>query len=56
MANVKKDFRNTKLKLKVKELIKKSKKLNLIKPHTAAFEDTPTKYEQHKGKLVEYRK
>ena len=48
MANVKKDFRNTKLKLKVKELIKKSKKLNLIKP--------PAKYEQHKGKLVEYIK
>ncbi len=56
MKNVKNDIRDNKLKLKVKDLIKKSKKLNLIKPHTAAFEDTPTKYEQHKGKLVEYRK
>ena len=45
MANVKKDFRNNKLKSKVKDLIKKSQKLNLIKPHTAAFEDTPTKHE-----------
>ena len=46
---------NKNLKLKVKNLIKKSKKMNLIKPHTLAFEDTKVKYEEHKGKLSAYR-
>ncbi len=56
MKNDKKDFRDNNLKLKIKNLIERSKSMKLIKPHTAAFEDTPTKYEEHKGKLIAYRK
>lgn len=47
-----KDFRYKNLKLKVKNLIEKSKSMHIIKPYTIAFEDFPTKLEQPKGKLT----
>ena len=56
MKNENKDFKNQSLKLKVKEMIKKSKEMNLIKNHTEAFDTIPTELEQHKGKLLAYRK
>ena len=51
-----KDFRNTELKTKVKDLIKKSKDNNLIKSHVFAYKDTPVKSENHRGNLAMYRK
>lgn len=41
---------------KVKKLVSKSKKNNIIKSHIQAFEDTPVKYEEHKGELKAYLK
>ncbi len=56
MENEKKDFRSNELKKRVKILMEKSKKLKLIKPHTLAFKENPTEVEEHKGKLIAYRK
>lgn len=56
MKNEVKDFKNKDLKIKVKEMIKKSKELKIIKSHTEAFEENPTSLEQHKGNLLTYRK
>lgn len=50
MKEQKKDFKDEALNKKVKELLKKSKELNLIKPLTTAFEKNNCKEEQHKGK------
>lgn len=47
-----KDFRNTELKIKVKDLIKRSEQNNLIKPHVFAYKDTPVKKEDHRGNLA----
>lgn len=44
------------INLKVKKLVSKSKKNNIIKSHVQAFEDTPVKYEEHKGELKAYLK
>lgn len=43
-------FKDELLKKKVKEMINTSKKLNLIKSISSAFESTPCENEEHKGK------
>lgn len=44
------NLKNRTLQKKVKEMIEKSKKLGLIKPHTEAFKEFPVENEDHKGK------
>lgn len=41
---------------KVKKMVAKAKKKNLIQPHVLAFDNTPVNLEEHKGKLEAYRK
>lgn len=50
MDKKKTNFNDKSFKEKVKEIIDKSKKLNLIKPLSSAFENTPCTKEEHKGK------
>lgn len=47
-----KDFRDNKLKLMVKKLIKKSEEKKVIKPHVFAYKDTPVSLEEHKGSVI----
>lgn len=54
MDKEKKDLKKVALDMKVKEMIEKSKSLNLIKDHTVAFEDYPVELEHHKGKMKAY--
>ena len=51
-----KDFRDNKLKLMVKKLIKKSEEKKVIKPHVFAYKDTPVSLEEHKGNVMSYKK
>lgn len=44
------------LRKKIRKLIKKSKKLNLIKTSDEAFKDFPVEKEIHKGNINAYRK
>lgn len=46
---------NKDLKKKVKELLAKAKKKDLIKSHLLAFENTPVEEEEHKGQLKAFR-
>ncbi len=50
------NFNKKIIKTKVKQLVSKSKKNNIIKSHVKAFEDTPVEYEEHKGELKAYLK
>lgn len=50
------NFNKETINSKVKKLVSKSKKNNIIKSHVQAFEDTPVKYEEHKGELKAYLK
>lgn len=56
MKRENKDFKDTSLKNKVKNIIKKSKELNIIKSHVTAFDENPTNLEQHKGNLLSYNR
>lgn len=47
-------FKDELLKKKVKEMINTSKKLNLIKSISSAFESTPCENEEHKGKKASF--
>ena len=49
-----KEFDNLKIKTKVRQLIVKSKNLNLIQPLSSAFDNNPVKEEEHKGNLKSY--
>lgn len=49
MKENKKTIDKEKLQAKVRDLIEKSKKMNMIKPLSTAFETTPCKSENHKG-------
>ena len=53
--NGKKISENKDLKKKVKELLAKAKKKDLIKSHVLAFKDTPVEKESHKGNIKAYR-
>lgn len=53
--NEKKISENKDLKKKVKELLAKAKKKDLIKSHVLAFKDTPVEKEAHKGNIKAYR-
>lgn len=48
------DFSDEKLKNKVKNIIKKSKDLNIIKSHIVAFDENPVDLEQYKGSILSY--
>ena len=48
------NFNKETIKIKVKKLVSKSKKNNIIKSHIQAFEDIPVKYEEHKGNINSY--
>lgn len=50
----KKSFNDSDLKKKIKEILAKSKKLDLIKPLSSAFENTPVEKEEHKGNIKAY--
>ena len=50
----KKNVDNKILKTRIKDIISKSKKLNLIKPLSSAFENNPVKKEAHKGNIKAY--
>lgn len=54
MEKKKIDFVDKSLKEKIKQIIDKSKKLNLIKPLSSAFETTPCEKEEHKGKKASF--
>lgn len=49
-------FNNIKLKRKIKKLIKKAERLNLIKTSDDAFKEFPVENEIHKGNINAYRK
>ena len=49
-----KGYENLALKTNVKELLKKAKKLNLVKPHSSAFDNTPVDKEEHKGNIKSF--
>ena len=48
------NFNKETINSKVKKLVSKSKKNNIIKSHIQAFEDIPAKYEEHKGNINSY--
>lgn len=50
MKKQKIDLKNSNLKDLTRNLVKKAKKDNLIKPVSAAFKDIPASDEIHKGK------
>lgn len=50
MNNKRNKFKEESLNKKIKEMIAKSKKLNLVKPLASAFEKNPCEKECHKGK------
>ncbi len=43
-------FKDMLLKKKIQKMIKTSKKMNLIKSVSSAFESTPCEKEEHRGK------
>lgn len=51
----KKISQDKKLQDKVKKLLAKAKRKDLIKSHELAFEETPVKQEEHKGKITAFR-
>ena len=48
-------FENQSLKKRVKTLIAKSQKNDLIKSHVASFAETPVTQENHRGKISSYK-
>ena len=49
-----KSYENPALKTNVKKILKKAKKLNLIKPLSSAFDNTPVDKEEHKGNIKSF--
>lgn len=50
----KKDLKNHALRIKVKEMIKRSKEKELIKSHVDSFKTFPVEEEEHKGKKTSF--
>lgn len=49
-----KGYESYALKPNVKEILRKAKKLNLIKPLSSAFDNTPVDKEEHKGNIKSF--